>query len=100
MATGAALRDQGIELVMDNAADWASEIQVAFNWWLDNVAPDEFTLEKFRMFVEANDMPPPHHPNAWGGLAKKFADRIKPVGYTTSARPKAHARLTRTYRRA
>lgn len=100
MQTGAALRDAGIELVLENAEQWASEIEVAFNWWLEHVAPAEFTLEQFRMFVEAHDMPPPHHPNAWGGLAKKFANRITPIGYTTSTRPQAHARLTRTYRRA
>ena len=98
--SGAALRDQGIEQVMENAANWADEVEVAFNWWLEHAAPDTFTLEQFRMFVEQHEMPPPHHPNAWGGLAKKFADRITPVGYTTSARPSSHARLTRTYRRA
>lgn len=100
MDTGESLRDAGIEQVMANAATWGHEISVAFNWWLDNVAPAEFTLEDFRMFVEAHDMPPPHHPNAWGGLAKRFADRITPIGFTTSVRPQAHARVTRTYRRA
>lgn len=100
METGAAMRDAGISVVMENAAEWADEIEVAFNWWLNNLAPAEFSLEQFRMFVEAHDMPPPHHPNAWGGLAKKFADRITPVGFTTSVRPSAHARLTRTYRRS
>lgn len=99
-ATGAELRDEGIAQVMDNAAVWSAEIGVAFNWWLEHLAPAEFTLEQFRMFVEAHDMPPPHHPNAWGGLAKRFADRIQPVGFTTSTRPQAHARLTRTYKRA
>lgn len=100
MTSGAALRDEGIEVVMENAAEWADEVEVAFNWWLEHIAPAEFTLEQFRMFVEAHDMPPPHHPNAWGGLAKKFANRITPIGYSNSARPSAHARLTRTYRRA
>lgn len=98
--SGAALRDEGIKQVMDNAAEWADEVEVAFNWWLKHIAPAEFTLEQFRMFVEAHDMPPPHHPNAWGGLAKKFADRITPIGYFTSVRPAAQARMTRTYRRA
>ena len=97
---GAALRDAGIDQVMSNAAQWAYEIDVAFNWWLENAAPQEFTLEQFRMFAEAYDMPPPHHLNAWGGLAKRLAGRIKHIGFTTSVRPQAHARLTRTYRRA
>ena len=37
--------------------------------------------------------------NAWGGLAKKFAHLIEPVGYRQSLRLSAHARLTRTYKR-
>lgn len=97
---GAALRDDGIARVMSAEEEWAEDAGVAFNYWLNNVAPVEFTLEAFRMYVEAHDMPEPHHPNVWGGLAKRFADRIQPVGYTTSVRPQAHARLTRIYRRA
>lgn len=97
---GAQRRDAGIERVLSSHQAWRNEISVAFNWWLENCAPPEFTFEQFRNFLEACDYPNPHHPNAWGGLAKTFADRIQPVGYTTSIRPQAHARLTRTYRRA
>lgn len=97
---GEALRDAGIERVMLNADEWADDASVAFNWWLDNCAPPEFTLEQFRSFLDACAYPQPHHPNVWGGMAKRFADRIQHVGFTTSVRPKAHARLTRTYRRA
>lgn len=97
---GAALRDAGIERVLEGEDKWLAEIDVAFNWWIENAAPVEFTLEQFRSFMDACSYPQPHHPNCWGGLAKKFADRIQQVGYTTSVRPQAHARLTRTYRRA
>lgn len=97
---GAALRDDGIEIVLNNSGEWLELAQSQFDWWLENQAPEEFTLEQFRLFWDSFLFPQPHHPNAWGGLAKKFANRIKPVGYTTSARPQAHARLTRTYRRA
>ncbi len=97
---GAQRRDAGIERVLENHAEWKYEVSCAFSWWLENAAPVEFTFESFRNFLEACHFPEPHHPNAWGGLAKTFADRIKPVGYATSARPQAHARLTRTYRRA
>jgi len=100
MVTGQALRDEGIELVLENSDDWGQEAQVAFNWWLEHLAPEVFTLEQFRTFVLDAGMPPPHHPNVWGGLAKKFADRITPVGFAISERPSAHARVTRTYRRA
>lgn len=97
--SGAQLRDEGIALVMDNAAGWADEIEQAWRHWLRYQAPPEFTLEQFRVWVTPH-IGEPHHPNAWGGLAKRFARYIKPVGYTTSARPQAHARVTRIYRRA
>lgn len=99
-ASGTELRDAGIAQVMIGAEDWRSEVQLAFDFWLDNFAPTTFSLEQFREFAEANGLPEPHHPNAWGGLAKKVAHRIKPVGFTTSVRPQAHARVTRTYQRA
>lgn len=97
---GAANRDSGIERALSKSVEWQHETSVAFNWWLDNAAPREFTFEQFRNFLEACHFPAPHHPNAWGAMAKRFADRVKAVGYATSVRPQAHARLTRTYRRA
>lgn len=97
---GAALRDDGIEAVLSSEHEWAADTSIAFNWWLENCAPPEFTFEQFRNFLADCDYPEPHHPNVWGGMAKRFADRIQHVGYTTSIRPEAHARLTRTYRRA
>lgn len=100
MSTGQQLRDAGIDQVLDNAAAWADEVGLAFQWWLRTEAPEEFALEDFRACVERYGIGQPHHVNAWGGLAKKFADRITPIGYTTSVRPQAHARVTRTYRRA
>lgn len=99
MNTGAALRDAGIETVMANAQAWADEVEHGWRFWLQHHAPDEFTLEQFRMWVTPH-IGEPHHPNAWGGLAKRFASDMKHTGFTTSARPQAHARLTRTYRRA
>lgn len=100
MITGPYLRDEGIEQVMSSEEAWAEEIGVAFHWWLKNCAAEEFTFEQFRMFVQGYGVPEPHHPNVWGGLAKRFAYLIEPVGHAMSVRPKAHARLTRTYRRA
>lgn len=99
MTTGAALRDAGIDAVMANAQAWAEEVERGWRHWLHNQAPEEFTLEQFRVWVTPY-IGEPHHPNAWGGLAKRFASDITHTGFTTSARPQAHARLTRTYRRA
>lgn len=96
---GAALRDDGIETVMSNAETWASEIDQAWRHWLRYIAPPVFTLEQFRIWVTPH-IGEPHHPNAWGGLAKRYANSLVHVGFTTSARPQAHARLTRTYKRA
>jgi hypothetical protein len=100
MSTGAQLRDQGITLVLDNAADWALVSQVNFTFWLEHAAPAEFTIEDFRIYAANNGMPEPHHPNAWGAMSKRFKKLIKPIGYTQSQRPLAHSRLTRTYQRA
>jgi len=99
MMRGDQLRDQGIGQVMLNAADWSLISDVAFRFWLTHVAPKEFTIEDFRLYAEKNDMPQPHHPNAWGGLTKRFAHLIEQVGYTQSRRPSAHSRLTRTYKK-
>ena len=100
MSTGAQLRDQGITLVLENSADWALVSQVNFTFWLEHVAPHEFSIEDFRIYAAANGMPEPHHVNAWGALSKRFKHLIRPVGYTQSQRPLAHSRLTRTYQRA
>ena len=99
MSTGAALRDAGTAQVVENAGAWADEVGLAFRWWLNTEAPEEFALEDFRACVERYGIGQPHHVNAWGGLAKRFGHLIEPVGYTQSQRPSAHARLTRTYRR-
>ena len=100
MSSGEQLRDQGITLVLDNAADWALVSQVNFTFWLEHVAPTEFSIEDFRIYAAKNGMPEPHHPNAWGAMSKRFSHLIQPVGYTQSQRPAAHSRLTRTYKRA
>lgn len=99
MNTGAALRDAGISAVMSNAQAWADEVEHGWRHWLQWQAPDTFTLEQFRVWVTPY-IGEPHHPNAWGALAKRFASDIVATGFTTSERPQAHARLTRTYRRA
>lgn len=99
MSAGAALRDAGIDQVLDHAADWATEVRLAFRWWLETEAPEEFAIEDFRACVERYGITKPHHVNAWGGLSKKFAHLIEPVGYRQSLRSSAHARLTRTYKR-
>jgi hypothetical protein len=96
---GASLRDAGIARVMETARPWADEAQAAFAHWLTHCATEEFSLEQFRAWAEANGLPQPHHPNAWGGLTKKLAPYITPVGFTQSTRTAAHARLTRTYRK-
>lgn len=99
MNTGAQLRDEGIEQVLDNAVHWAHDVEPAFRYWLAVHAPGVFTLEMFRTWALANGLAEPHHPNAWGGLAKRFKGYLEPVGYANSERPQAHARLTRTYTR-
>ncbi len=100
MSTGKELRDEGIALVLDNAADWALVSQVNFTFWLEHVAPPVFSIEDFRIYAAKHGMPEPHHPNAWGALSKRFSKLIKPIGYTQSRRPSAHSRLTRIYERA
>lgn len=99
MTSGAALRDDGIDQVLDNTGAWLGSVTRAFHWWLETQAPEVFALEDFRTCVEGYGIEKPHHVNAWGGLAKRFAHMIEPVGYTQSQRPSAHARLTRTYKR-
>lgn len=100
MNEGAVLRDAGIQQVMAHNEDWAGEVTRAFHWWINRIDPhDTFALEDFRACVEELGMPQPHHVNAWGGLAKRFAHLIEPVGYAQSSRPSSHARITRLYRK-
>jgi hypothetical protein len=94
---GPSLRDAGIARVMESAEPWAHEVERAFRYWLAAEAEPLFTFEQFRVWAEGNGLAQPHHPNAWGGLTKRFKALVEPVGYATSERPQAHARLTRTY---
>jgi hypothetical protein len=96
---GPALRDAGIARVMENNDIWAHEVERAFRYWLAAESDPVFTFEQFRVWATSNGLGEPHHPNAWGGLTKRFKHFVQPVGYTTSERPEAHARLTRTYTR-
>jgi hypothetical protein len=96
---GALLRDAGIDRVMENARLWADEAQAAFAYWLTHCATEEFSLEQFRTWAQANGLSEPHHANAWGGFSQRVKHLITPVGYTQSKRVSAHARLTRTYRK-
>lgn len=99
MATGQQLRDDGIALVNNNSGSWGAESDAAFNYWLAHVASYTFTIEQFRVWATARGLQEPHHPNAWGGLARRYRNQIACVGFTTSERPQAHARATRVYMR-
>ena len=100
MKTGAQLRDAGITLVGNHNEDWLLKSTFKFTFWLEFVAPKEFTIEDFRIYAAANGLPEPSHPNAWGALSRRHRNLIKQVGYTQSQRPLAHSRLTRTYQKA
>jgi hypothetical protein len=100
MSTGTELRDAGIALVGKSNESWLLSSSTYFYYWLKFVAPEEFTIEDFRMYAAGNGLPEPHHPNAWGALSRRHRTLIKPVGYTQSQRPLAHSRLTRTYQKA
>jgi hypothetical protein len=97
---GRSLKDAGIKLVLDHAAEWKEQADLAFDWWLESVAEDRFTIDDFRSFCEEIEFPEPHHPNAWGAFTRKLQGRIHPVGFIESKRPSAHARVIRMYQRA
>ena len=100
MSTGTQLRDQGITLVEKSNEDWLLKSTFKFHYWLKFVAPNEFTIEDFRVYAHDDGLDEPNHPNAWGALSRRHRNLIKQVGYTQSQRPLAHSRLTRTYQRA
>ena len=97
---GRSLKDAGIKLVLDHAEEWEDQAELAFDWWLESVADQQFTMDDFRTFCEEIELPQPHHPNAWGAFTKKVQSRIHPVGFIESKRPSAHARVIRMYCRA
>jgi len=97
---GKSLKEAGIKLVLDHATEWKEQAELAFNWWLESVAPETFTIDDFRDFCEEIELPSPHHCNAWGAFTRKLQGRIHPVGFVESKRPSAHARVIRMYQRA
>ena len=97
---GKSLKEAGIKLVLDHAEEWKDQAELAFDWWLESVAQQQFTMEDFRTFCEEIELPQPHHPNAWGAFTKKVQNRLFPVGFIESKRPAAHCRVVRMYQRA
>jgi hypothetical protein len=97
---GRSLKDAGIKLVLDHSSEWQEQADLAFDWWIQSVAPEKFTIDDFRDFCEEIELPQPHHPNAWGAFGRRIQKRLHPVGFIESKRPSAHARIIRMYERA
>ena len=42
---GKSLKDAGIKLVLDHAEEWKDQAELAFDWWLESVAEQQFTMD-------------------------------------------------------
>lgn len=105
---GKALRDEGINRVLDNASGlWAVRYMQVVQKWLDSRPVGfVFTGEAFRLVAQAENIGHPPHHNAWGGMANAVLHtwfeegRIKYHGGLSHALdPRSHARQYPVYKK-
>ena len=99
-------RDEGTERVMFNQSlDWRESYRSAAVMFMKSLSPgDEFIGEDLRIFAIKTGIAAPHHPNAWGAMARAILSdwaksaRIETVGVRNAKSVAAHARLYPVYR--
>lgn len=105
---GKKLRDDGIEQVMDNqTADWKRRYRESITRWFASCPKGHtFTSEAMRLAAQSDDIPEPHHPNAWSANAASLLrawekeKRSEPTGfYVTATFASSHARALKQYRK-
>jgi hypothetical protein len=102
---GGALRDQGMEQVLENArAEWREKYRSVIDAWFATLSVGTtFSGEDLRLKAQLEGVGHPHHPNAWGSIAgwtvrRWLAEnRVRIVAISTSKDPRAHAAITRIY---
>ena len=93
-ATGAELRDAGIEQATDNAEaaapGWADQALDYVKWFAKQGV--RFKAEHVRDYATRQGLPNPPHARAWGGVIRRAATMgmIKRVGFASCANPSAH----------
>ena len=66
---GSSRKQAGISSVL--RSDWKDRADTCFRMFLVHIGDRDFTSDMFRSYAEAQGLPEPHHPNAWGGLFNK-----------------------------
>ena len=89
--TGEDLKERGLASVEDNSEPW---MRAAVSTLERARLETPWTCDDLREVLEAANLGEPHHPNAWGALARNVAKArgLKIVGYTKSGRASAHVR--------
>jgi hypothetical protein len=103
---GRALRDQGVEQVLDNAPEeWKERARPMLERWFEGLNVDgEFTGEDARVSI-VSSVGLPHHSNAWGavfgGALRRWMrlGRVERVGIAQARDPISHASWVPTYRK-
>jgi hypothetical protein len=67
-------RDKALKKVMANAGDEWKDMALRYLGWYSQGRPD-FIAEEFRIYWQREDLPPPHHHNAWGALFRIAAQQ-------------------------
>ena len=99
-------RDEGTERVMFNQSfDWRESYRTAAIMFMASLSPgDEFIGEDLRIFAIKTGISAPHHPNAWGAMARATLSdwaksaRIETVGVRNARSVASHACLCPVYR--
>jgi hypothetical protein len=108
MFLGIKLRDEGMQQVMDNqAAEWKEHYRVAVTKWFNTAHKGyTFTSENMRFIAKLDNIPDPHHPNAWAANSASVLrawineGRIEPTGFhVTSTLVSSRARALKQYRK-
>jgi len=100
-------RDHGTSVVMDHTPEqWRACYRVAAAEWFDALPIGEtFTGEQLRLACKRAGLGNPHHPNAWGSMARAFLkqcfddERVAIAGVSSALDPVSHASLLARYRK-
>ncbi len=93
-ATGAELRDAGIEQATENAENaapgWADQALDYVKWFAKQGY--EFRAEHVRDYATKQGLPNPPHARAWGGVIRRAATLglIHRTGFASCSNPGAH----------
>jgi hypothetical protein len=107
MTVGEALRDEGIQRVLQFEGDWKEQYRtIVVGWFVRRPKGHAFTGETLRLVARHCGLGEPHHHNAWSGQAAGLIKRwlkdgaIELTGdLKLATSPRTHAHALREYRK-